>query len=83
MILCHKCAGLLAYNDNENIQGLRSCECISGYVRGFEPFLNREEAIWKQACTQEMRANLYRTQQRQPQQIEARLAERDRLLDLL
>jgi DNA-directed RNA polymerase subunit M/transcription elongation factor TFIIS len=44
MILCHKCSGVLAGNKTE-IAGLSGCGCISGWIRGFEPSVSREEAI--------------------------------------
>ena len=48
MILCHKCSGVLASTKEENINDLLGCQCISGYVRGFEEEVNREEAITTQ-----------------------------------
>lgn len=47
MILCHKCSGVLA-GDTKETEGLSGCGCISGWVRGFEPSLNREQAIAEQ-----------------------------------
>lgn len=43
MILCHKCAGTF-----DTVQGLNSCQCISGYARGFEPELSFEQAATEQ-----------------------------------
>lgn len=47
IILCHKCAGPLSGEDHE-IRGLGYCCCISGWIRGFEKSLTREEAIRQQ-----------------------------------
>lgn len=54
MLLCHKCSGVLSKSEHEDTSGLHGCECISGWVRGFEPNLTREEAIAEQikACDQ-------------------------------
>lgn len=64
MILCHKCGGLLATEDVEDTTGLLDCQCISGYVRGFEPALNRTEAIAAQIKAQEGWLALYERQGR-------------------
>lgn len=62
MILCHKCAGLLACDDKENVAGLRPCRCISGYVRGFEKEVTRLQAIEKQIRAAEQWIALYERQ---------------------
>lgn len=82
MILCHKCAGVLAYEKIEDTTGLRSCECMSGYVRGFEPIVDRATSIVKQAEQQERWAQLYERQGRDVSQIHERRNERNRLLSL-
>ena len=69
MKLCHKCAGLLANDETENISGLLECECISGYVRGFEPELTRPEAIKAQIEQQEEWKLLYMRQNRSYSEI--------------
>lgn len=45
MILCHKCSGLLS---GEKDTGLYGCQCISGYIRGFEPEVSLEQAAIEQ-----------------------------------
>jgi len=57
MILCHKCSGVLA-GDTKETEGLSGCGCISGWVRGFEPSLNREQAIAAQKREQERKLRL-------------------------
>lgn len=64
MILCHKCSGVLGHNDDENVAGLLSCGCMSGWVRGFEPNLGRLEAITAQIISLEDRLHLYLDQER-------------------
>jgi hypothetical protein len=64
MILCHKCSGVLAYADKMEIEGLLDCSCMSGYVRGFEPTVNRAQAIEAQQIHCNFRIELYRTQGR-------------------
>ncbi len=44
MKLCHKCEGTFVIVD-----GLNSCQCISGYERGFEPNVTFEQAATAQA----------------------------------
>lgn len=57
MILCHKCSGILA-NSGKDSSGLFGCACISGYVRGFEKVLNREQAINAQIRASRWRIDL-------------------------
>lgn len=64
MILCHKCCGILAKGDNEDTSGLYRCGCMSGYVRGFEPNLNRSQAVGCQYVATEQRIKLYEEQGR-------------------
>lgn len=64
MILCHKCAGILARRKDEDATDMMRCGCISGYVRGFEPNLSRKEAIQKQIEACKQRAALYAGQGR-------------------
>lgn len=64
MILCHKCAGLLAHDTADDITGLNGCGCISGYVRGFEPRVDRPTAIATQLAAVRSRAALYASQGR-------------------
>ena len=52
MRLCHKCSGVLASGDGEDMSGLSECGCISGWLRGIEPDLTREEAIAAQIRTE-------------------------------
>ena len=70
MILCHKCSGLLASGDDEDVSGLLGCQYMSGYVRGFEVPVDRSQAILKQIAQQEQWIALYRRQEREPQWIE-------------
>ena len=56
-MLCHKCSGVLA-GDTKETEGLSGCGCISGWVRGFEPSLNREQAIAAQKREQERKLRL-------------------------
>jgi hypothetical protein len=65
MILCHKCSGILASADNENTTGLLGCGCISGYVRGFEPYVTRQTALAAQINQQQQRILLYQRQSRE------------------
>lgn len=60
MILCHKCSGLLTSGPKP----LYSCECISGYVRGFEKPVNIDEALAEQIKTTKDNLALYRGQGR-------------------
>jgi hypothetical protein len=66
MILCHKCAGLLAHEVGADISGLYDCWCISGYVRGFEPNLPREAAITEQIDRLRDNLRLFGAQGRDP-----------------
>ena len=81
MILCHKCGGLLASRDG-NTDGLYGCGCISGWVRGFEPNLSREEAIASQVNSTKQRISLFVSQGRGDDYI-APLRERISNLELL
>ena len=64
MYLCHKCAGLLLNEESEDVAGLRGCGCISGYYRGFEKNLTREQGIEQQVVTIKERIKLYERQGR-------------------
>lgn len=76
--MCHKCCGILA-SGNEDTSGLYGCGCISGYVRGFEPNLNRSQAVGCQYVATEQRIKLYEGQGR----LESEIApKRDRLAAL-
>jgi len=70
MYLCHKCAGVLLSEEQENTEDLLGCSCISGYYRGFEPKLNRKEAIAKQIARQIEWIELYTRQNRTNEEIE-------------
>lgn len=48
MYLCHKCAGVLCADKNEDVSGLTTCRCISGYVREGYRTYTRPEAIHEQ-----------------------------------
>lgn len=63
MILCHKCSGLLTnhYRDHKE---LYPCECISGYIRGFEPTVTLEQAKAEQIKATKANLELYRRQGR-------------------
>ena len=82
IILCHKCSGVLAGND-EAQRGLYGCGCISGYVRGFEPLLSREEAIEKQIQAQLGWIELFKSQKREPVWIYRCQATIDKLRSML
>ena len=82
MILCHKCTGLLAYGESENIAGLRGCSCISGWVRGFEPYLNREQAIDAQINRTQERIAMYAQQGRSAQYLDPENKKLKELLQL-
>ena len=73
MILCHKCQGLLAHEETENVAGLLGCQCISGYVRGFEKQHTRLTAVSAQIKQQREWITLYESQKREPEWIEDRL----------
>lgn len=79
MILCHKCGGILAATKNEDCKGLHGCSCISGYVRGYEPELTREQAIESQIKYAEENVLLYMRQNRPLTEINQALRERERL----
>lgn len=68
MILCHKDSGVLVRN-GEPMAGLYYCQCISGWVRGFEPIVTREEALKIQAEAVKARIALYRAQGRSEAEI--------------
>lgn len=59
VILCHKCSGLLHADTREEGSELVHCGCISGYVRGFEPHLTREEAINSQIDSVRKRIDVF------------------------
>ena len=82
MILCHKCSGLLAASTNESIEGLLGCQCISGYVRGFESEHTRKQAIACQIEQQWRWINLYERQGRN-QSVDSLLAKIIRLEELV
>jgi len=69
MILCHKCAGVLGYVERADIEGLRDCSCMSGWVRGFEPVLNCAQAIDVQIDRTIERIELYERQGRNEQYL--------------
>lgn len=81
MILCHKCKGVLAVGE-ENDKGLLGCSCISGYVRGFEPYLTREQAIAEQIQAQRQWIDLYTRQGRTETEIQ-RVREKLAALEVL
>ena len=70
MYLCHKCAGVLAYEDAKDIEGLLDCSCISGYYRGFEKFLTRDQAIEAQIEAAKQLLALYERQGRGAQHLD-------------
>ncbi len=70
MILCHKCSGLLTARETEDTSGLKQCCCISGWVRGFEPILDRAQAIEQQAKAAEQRRAHYIRQGRSQAEID-------------
>ena len=83
MILCHKDSGLLANDPDENIQGILGCGCISGWVRGFEPNLNREQAIRQQIEQCFNWIHLYTQQDRTQDWMDKQYARAEKLMDLL
>ena len=58
IILCHKCAGVLVCEPGQD-KDLLGCQCISGWVRGFESVLDRAEAIAAQIKANEQRLATY------------------------
>jgi len=64
MILCHKCSGVLA-GDTTETAGLLDCGCISGWVRGWETPVTREQAITIQIAAEQERRRLYMDQNRE------------------
>jgi len=82
IILCHKCAGVLAYAEKEEVESLLECQCISGWVRGFEPMLTREQAIERQIAQQDQWIALYRQQGRASGEV-ARVEEKKEKLQKL
>lgn len=68
VILCHKDSGVLVAGE-ESMSGLFYCGCISGWVRGFEPIVTREEAIEIQRKELESRLAHYRWQGRSETEI--------------
>ena len=81
MVLCHKCAGVLA-GDREETKGLMGCGCISGYVRGFEPWLTRPQAIQAQIKQCDSWVELFRGQGRPESMIEQVIEQRRKLESL-
>ena len=83
MILCHKCSGVLSYSTRtEDVTGLYTCRCISGWVRGFEPILTRNAAIAAQVRMCKLNIALYARQGREPEWIEEEQKHIDRLMKL-
>jgi hypothetical protein len=82
MFLCHKCSGLLVHGKSEDISGLRGCSCMSGYFRGFEPDLTREQAIDAQIEGTVKRIELYEQQGRSKQYIDPEMEKLDQLVRL-
>lgn len=64
VILCHKCSGVLAHTPEDKEHGLNHCQCISGWVRGFEPHLTVEQAAQSQVKRELERKELYASQGR-------------------
>ena len=83
MILCHKCSGLLAYDEKDDTTVLLHCGCISGYVRGFEPVMDRKAALQAQIAAQTATIALYQRQQRSMAMIEPKVRLRAGLESLL
>lgn len=72
MYICHKCAGVLKYDaKTESTVDLSGCTCISGYYRGFEPLLTREDVIKAQIEQAYERIVLYTRQKRKSDWIQA------------
>jgi hypothetical protein len=59
MYLCHKCSGTF-----EIVEGLNSCQCMSGYYRGFEKDVTFEQAATLQAIQEIEWLALYLSQGR-------------------
>lgn len=72
LILCHKCSGVLAHTEDDKDHGLNGCQCMSGYVRGFEPSVSRELAATVQAKRELEWMALYVSQGRTVLQIAMR-----------
>jgi len=83
MILCHKCSGLLAWNKEEDTTGLLSCQCISGWVRGNEPVLNRQQVITCQFYRCFEWIELYTRQGREQYWIDNQLERAEKLINLI
>lgn len=83
MILCHKCSGVLANADSENTKGLRGCGCISGWVRGFEPEVDRDTAVRRQIMQCFERADLYTRQDRAADWVAREYEKAEALFNLL
>lgn len=66
IILCHKCSGLLTQTDDQVGKQLNGCQCISGYVRGWETPLTTEQAIQEQVKQEIQWLSLYTSQSRNP-----------------
>ena len=82
MILCHKCAGVLGYVERADIEGLRDCSCISGWVRGFEQSRTRAQAIDVQIDRTIERVELYERQGRDAQYLDPEWRWLEKLMNL-
>ena len=83
MILCHKCSGVLNPSLDGDGNGLYGCGCISGWIRGFEPILTREQAIAAQVNACDERIALYIRQGREAWNVEQETSRRDKLAKLV
>lgn len=83
MILCHKCSGILASSASENTQGLNGCGCISGWVRGGEPNLNRQQVITVQFYRCFEWIELYIRQGREQHWMDGQLERAEKLINLV
>lgn len=82
MILCHKDGGVLHSDSDAESEGLYGCGCISGWVRGFEPHLDRAAAIAAQIDATRDWIKLYVGQKRDDWEVQP-LRERLTKLELL
>ncbi len=62
VILCHKCSGLLTTTEDPIGKQLNVCQCLSGYVRGFETPQTIPQAIQVQYAAELRWLNLKETQ---------------------
>ena len=82
IILCHKCAGVLACEPGQD-RDLLGCQCLSCWVRrGFEPVLDRAEAIAAQIKANEQRLHSYILQNRSQDGLDRVQADIDKLTAL-